>query len=49
MKNFMSKKINDMTAGESIRYSGLMSGIEILLTALVYGGIYIYMKVTDKI
>lgn len=49
MKNFMSKKVQDMTVGESIKYSGLMSGIGILLTALVYGGIYIYMKVTDKI
>ncbi len=49
MKNFMSKKVQDMTVGESIRYSGLMRGIGILLTALVYGGIYIYMKVTDKI
>lgn len=49
MKKFMSKKIHDMTVGESIRYCGLMSGIGILLSALLYGGVYAYMKIKGEI
>lgn len=49
MKEFMSKKIQDMTVGESIRYSGLMSGIGILFTVLVYGGVYAFMKIKGEI
>jgi cytochrome bd-type quinol oxidase subunit 2 len=49
LKNFMNKKVQEMTIGESIKYSGVMTGIGVVFALIVYGAAYIVMKVKDEI
>lgn len=49
MKEFMNKKAKDMTVGETIKYTGLMTGVGIVLSLLLYGVTYAALKIKGEI
>lgn len=49
MKEFMNKRAQDMTVGETIKYTGLMTGAGIVFSLLIYGVTYVVLKIKDEI
>lgn len=49
MKEFMNKRAQDMTVGETIKYTGLMTGAGIVLSLIVYGVTYVVLKIKGEI
>lgn len=49
MKEFMNKRAQDMTVGETIKYTGLMTGAGIVLSLIIYGITYLVLKIKNEI
>ena len=49
MKEFMNKRAQDMTVGETIKYTGLMTGAGIVFSLLIYGISYAVLKIKNEI
>ena len=49
MKEFMNKRVQDMTVGETIKYNCLKTGAGIVLSLIIYGVTCLILKVKGEI